>query len=129
MRRQSAGIHNLGTSSAPTFPASRSCGRATRLNSSGVRSKKRGSVCSRGNAPWASSKKVCRINFGDMAFALDLNCDLGEGAGHDAELMPLVTSVNIACGGHAGDAASMRATMELAHRSGVAAGAHPSFVD
>ena len=33
---------------------------------------------------------------------VDLNCDLGEGAGHDAELMPLITSANIACGAHAG---------------------------
>jgi UPF0271 protein len=64
-----------------------------------------------------------------MAFSVDLNCDLGEGAGHDAELMPLVTSANIACGGHAGDAATMRATLELARRHGVAVGAHPGFAD
>jgi UPF0271 protein len=60
---------------------------------------------------------------------IDLNCDLGEGAGHDAELMPLVTSANIACGGHAGDEASMRATVALAQKQGVAIGAHPGFVD
>lgn len=60
---------------------------------------------------------------------IDLNCDLGEGAGHDAELMPLITSANIACGGHAGDAATMRASVELARRHGVAVGAHPGFAD
>jgi len=60
---------------------------------------------------------------------IDLNCDLGEGAGHDAELMPLVTSANIACGAHAGDEATMRATVELALRHGVAIGAHPGFAD
>jgi len=60
---------------------------------------------------------------------IDLNCDLGEGAGHDAELMPLITSANIACGAHAGDEATMRATLELARRHGVAVGAHPGFAD
>jgi 5-oxoprolinase (ATP-hydrolysing) subunit A len=60
---------------------------------------------------------------------IDLNCDLGEGAGHDAELMPLVTSANIACGAHAGDEATMHATIELAVRHGVAIGAHPGFAD
>ena len=61
--------------------------------------------------------------------SVDLNCDLGEGAAHDAELMPLITSANIACGGHAGDAATMRATVALAQRHGVAVGAHPGFPD
>jgi UPF0271 protein len=60
---------------------------------------------------------------------LDLNCDLGEGAGHDAELMPLITSANIACGAHAGDEATMRATVKLAQKYGVAIGAHPGFAD
>ncbi len=60
---------------------------------------------------------------------VDLNCDLGEGAGHDAELMPLVTSANIACGAHAGDEATMRATVALAKKHGVAIGAHPGFFD
>ncbi len=60
---------------------------------------------------------------------VDLNCDLGEGAGHDAELMPLITSANIACGAHAGDPATMRATVALAQRHGVAIGAHPGFAD
>lgn len=60
---------------------------------------------------------------------IDLNCDLGEGAGHDAELMPLISSANIACGAHAGDEATMRATIALAVRHGVAIGAHPGFED
>ena len=60
---------------------------------------------------------------------VDLNCDLGEGAGHDAELMPLITSANIACGAHAGDEATVRATLALAQKHGVAVGAHPGFID
>lgn len=60
---------------------------------------------------------------------VDLNCDLGEGAGHDPELMPLITSANIACGAHAGDAATMRRTVLLARANGVAIGAHPGFAD
>ncbi len=60
---------------------------------------------------------------------IDLNCDMGEGCGNDAELMDYVSSVNIACGFHAGDAATMRETAEIAVRKGVAIGAHPSFPD
>ena len=60
---------------------------------------------------------------------IDLNCDLGEGAGHDAELMLFITSANIACGGHAGDTATMRASVALARQHGVAVGAHPAFND
>jgi len=60
---------------------------------------------------------------------IDLNCDMGEGAGSDEALMPLVTSANVACGFHAGDQASMRVTVRLARRHGVAVGAHPSYPD
>jgi UPF0271 protein len=60
---------------------------------------------------------------------VDLNCDLGEGGAHDAAVMPLITSANIACGGHAGDEATMRATVALARQYGVAIGAHPGFID
>jgi UPF0271 protein len=60
---------------------------------------------------------------------IDLNCDLGEGCAHDAELMPFIASANIACGAHAGDEATMRATVALAQRHGVAIGAHPGFED
>ncbi len=61
--------------------------------------------------------------------SVDLNCDLGEGYGSDAALMDYVSSVNIACGFHAGDAATMRKTVEMALEKGVAIGAHPSFPD
>ena len=64
-----------------------------------------------------------------MSFRVDLNCDLGEGAGHDAELMAVITSANIACGAHAGDEATMEATVALARQHGVAIGAHPGFAD
>jgi UPF0271 protein len=60
---------------------------------------------------------------------IDLNCDLGEGCPHDAELMPLITSANIACGFHAGDPATAFAALETAQRHGVQAGAHPGFAD
>jgi UPF0271 protein len=60
---------------------------------------------------------------------IDLNCDLGEGAGHDEELMPLITSANIACGLHAGDGGTMRAAVRLALKHRVAIGAHPSLND
>jgi len=60
---------------------------------------------------------------------VDLNADVGEGCGQDAALMPLITSANIACGGHAGDAESMREAVALAIEHGVAIGAHPSFPD
>ena len=60
---------------------------------------------------------------------IDLNCDLGEGCPHDAELMPLITSANVSCGFHAGDAHIARQTLSLAERHQVQAGAHPGFAD
>jgi UPF0271 protein len=60
---------------------------------------------------------------------IDLNCDLGEAAPHDAALMRFVSSANIACGGHAGDDETMAAAVALARRQGVAIGAHPSHAD
>jgi 5-oxoprolinase (ATP-hydrolysing) subunit A len=60
---------------------------------------------------------------------IDLNCDLGEGCGQDADLMPLITSANVACGFHAGDAPTAAATLAAAVRHGVQAGAHPGFAD
>lgn len=60
---------------------------------------------------------------------MDINCDLGEGIGRDAELMPYLDSCNIACGGHAGDRETMISTMRLAKEHGVKVGAHPSFED
>lgn len=69
-----------------------------------------------------------------MNQSIDLNCDMGEsfGAwrmGSDAELMNYVSSINVACGFHAGDAQTMRETVQLAIKKGVAIGAHPSFPD
>ncbi len=65
---------------------------------------------------------------------IDLNADLGEGfgpwtMGDDASMLGIVTSANIACGFHAGDPATMRATVELAKANGVSVGAHPGFAD
>jgi UPF0271 protein len=60
---------------------------------------------------------------------VDLNADLGEGAGHDDDLLELVTSANIACGFHAGDADTMRHSIEAARALDVAIGAHPSLFD
>jgi 5-oxoprolinase (ATP-hydrolysing) subunit A len=65
---------------------------------------------------------------------MDLNCDMGElpemvADGTQQALMEFVTSVNVACGGHAGDEAMMRATIEQAQRHGVAVGAHPGYED
>jgi len=65
---------------------------------------------------------------------IDLNCDMGESFGAytlglDEEAMPLVSSANVACGFHASDPATMRRTVRLAKRHGVAVGAHPSYPD
>ncbi|HEV8671442.1 MAG TPA: 5-oxoprolinase subunit PxpA [Candidatus Limnocylindria bacterium] len=64
-----------------------------------------------------------------MRASIDLNSDLGEGAGTDADLMPLISSANVACGAHAGDASTMRETVALARRYDVAVGAHPGYPD
>lgn len=65
---------------------------------------------------------------------VDLNCDMGESFGRwelgaDADVMPHISSANIACGAHAGDTAVMRRTLRLATAHGVACGAHPGFAD
>jgi UPF0271 protein len=64
-----------------------------------------------------------------MTMKIDLNCDMGEGCAHDAELLHLVSSANIACGFHAGDAETMRTTAEMAVQKNVAIGAHPGYKD
>lgn len=64
-----------------------------------------------------------------MKVHVDLNADLGEGAGHDEELFELITSANIATGFHAGDADTMRAAVSSAKARGVSVGAHPSLFD
>src|SRR5205085_1655753 len=60
---------------------------------------------------------------------IDLNCDLGEGAGGDADVLPLITTANVACGFHAGDPATAFATVAAAAKLGVRVGAHPGFPD
>ncbi len=60
---------------------------------------------------------------------IDLNCDLGEGCASDADLMPLITSANICCGFHAGDAEKTFAAIQLAVQHDVQVGAHPGFPD
>lgn len=69
-----------------------------------------------------------------MTKTVDLNADMGESfgpwnMGDDAALLKIVTSANIACGGHAGDADTMAATMTLAHKNSVGIGSHPGFMD
>ena len=69
-----------------------------------------------------------------MSLSIDLNCDMGESfgpwvMGHDEQVIPWVTSVNIACGFHAGDPGTMRQTVALALKHGVQLGAHPGLPD
>ena len=65
---------------------------------------------------------------------IDLNSDVGESFGNyklglDEDVIPLISSANIACGFHAGDPAVMRHTVTIAKENGVAIGAHPGFPD
>lgn len=60
---------------------------------------------------------------------IDINCDVGEGVGNEADLMPFISSCNIACGAHAGDEQLIRETIALAKMNGVRIGAHPSYPD
>ncbi|NRR02906.1 LamB/YcsF family protein [Brevibacillus sp. RS1.1] len=65
---------------------------------------------------------------------VDLNCDMGESfgtyqLGNDQEILSYITSANVACGYHAGDPATMRKTVQMALKAGVAIGAHPGFAD
>jgi UPF0271 protein len=64
-----------------------------------------------------------------MTATLDLNADLGEGIGDEAAMLDIVSSANIACGGHAGDEETMRAALRAAKARGVVVGAHPGFPD
>jgi len=61
--------------------------------------------------------------------SIDLNADLGEGDAYDDELLQVVSSCNIACGGHAGDSRTMAITLRTAIAYGVAVGAHPAYPD
>src|SRR5262249_57576015 len=65
---------------------------------------------------------------------IDLNCDMGElpemlADGRQEALMKFISSANVACGGHGGDEAMMRATIEQTLRHGAAVGAHPGYED
>lgn len=62
-------------------------------------------------------------------FVIDINCDVGEGIENEAQLLPLISSCNIACGGHAGDEETMRQVIRLAKKNKVKVGAHPSYPD
>jgi UPF0271 protein len=64
-----------------------------------------------------------------MERSLDLNADVGEGFAYDRELLAIITSANVACGFHAGDAATMRRVCEWAVSQGVVVGAQPSYRD
>jgi len=69
-----------------------------------------------------------------MQTRVDLNCDMGEGygpftVGFDAEIMPYISSANVACGFHAGDPVHMKRTVLLAEAAGVGVGAHPGLPD
>ena len=66
--------------------------------------------------------------------SIDINCDMGESfgpwkMGADDDVMPNITSANVACGAHAGDPRVMRRTVRAAKRHGVSVGAHPGFAD
>lgn len=98
---------------------------------------KREKTASRAEAETSAERRVKQEQMvGDIpdGRSIDLNCDAGEGfgpwpMGNDEVLIPLMTSVNIACGAHAGDPMVMRRTVELAARYGVAVGAHPGYPD
>ena len=60
---------------------------------------------------------------------IDINCDVGEGIGNELELFPMISSCNIACGGHAGTIETIRKCLELAKKFNVKIGAHPSYPD
>ena len=60
---------------------------------------------------------------------IDINADVGEGLSNEADLMPFLSSCNIACGGHAGDIETMTEVVRLANKQNVKIGAHPSFPD
>lgn len=68
-------------------------------------------------------------NFLKRMRCIDLNCDMGEGCGNDADIMPYISSANIACGYHAGDEPTIKQTIQHALRYNIAIGAHPGFND
>jgi UPF0271 protein len=61
--------------------------------------------------------------------SIDINCDMGEGMGNEEYIMPFISSANIACGGHTGNADSIKKTIAIAQKNNVAIGPHPSYYD
>jgi len=83
---------------------------------------------------WQSCKKYVSLRRYKTAKTIDFNCDLGESYGSyklglDEQLMPYISSANIACGFHAGDPMWMQRTVALAEKASVAVGAHPGLPD
>ena len=76
-----------------------------------------------------ANENITGFNDASDLHPLNINCDLGEGMSTDDDIMPFITSANIACGYHAGDSETMWRTVESAIRHNVAIGAHPSFFD
>jgi UPF0271 protein len=79
-----------------------------------------------------NSNESSKASSGERALdgaAIDLNCDMGEGISNDEMIMPFISSANIACGYHAGDAKTIWQTIELALKYKCAVGAHVSFLD
>lgn len=82
-----------------------------------------------------NKKPNVSANTGDMhyneskVYTIDLNCDMGEGLGNENDIMPFISSANIACGYHAGDEDTMKRLVELCLKYDVAIGAHPSYPD
>ncbi|SIR28259.1 5-oxoprolinase subunit PxpA [Maribacter ulvicola] len=64
-----------------------------------------------------------------MNRSIDINCDVGEGVGNEKDLFPMISSCNIACGGHAGSKETIQLCLELAKKYQVKVGAHPSYPD
>lgn len=64
-----------------------------------------------------------------MIRTIDINCDVGEGVGNEDILFPLISSCNIACGGHAGSSKSIETCLKLSKQYNVSIGAHPSYPD
>jgi 5-oxoprolinase (ATP-hydrolysing) subunit A len=79
--------------------------------------------------PHSLSARCPTDDNGGVARAIDLNADVGEGVDGDNDLFALVTSANVACGFHAGDATTMRAACDEAVRHGVVIGAHVGYRD
>lgn len=87
-----------------------------------------GHLHARRECPWP--RVGGRVLSGNNMPTIDLNCDLGEATGaNDLALLEIVSSANIACGGHAGDADTMAKTVEDAEARRVALGAHPGYPD